>query len=97
MTEKPVRAVARLKAKPGNENELRTFLASMLEPVRKEEGCISYELFENRTDPTDFTFVEEWSSDKTWDTHLEGLQSILPELMKLLAEPPDIRTYSTVE
>lgn len=69
----------------------------MLEPARKEEGCISRELFENRTDPTDFTFVEGWSSDKKFDAHMEGLQLILRELMKLLAEPPDIRTYSTVE
>ena len=51
---------------------------------------------ENRSDPTDFTFVEEWSDDLALETHLNGLQSSLPKVMKFVAEPPEVRTYSVV-
>jgi quinol monooxygenase YgiN len=96
MNENSVRVVARITAKPGSEDELRTILSSMLEPVRQEEGCITYEMLENRSDPTDFTLVEEWASEETLASHLEGLQSNLPGLMPLLSEPPDVRTYSMI-
>ena len=96
MADNSVRVLARIKAKPGGESELRSILSSMLEPIRNEKGCLSYDLLENRADPTEFTFVEEWSSDETLNAHLEGLQSNLPKLMPLIAEPPDIRTYSMV-
>lgn len=96
MADNSVRVVARIKAKSGSESELRAIMSSMLETIRKEKGCLSFELLENRADPTDFTFVEEWSSNETLEAHLEGMQSNLPKLMDLLAEPPDIRTYSMV-
>lgn len=96
MADNSVRVVARIKAKPGSESELRAIMSSMLETIRKEKGCLSFELLENRADPTDFTFVEEWSSNETLEAHLEGMQSNLPKLMDLLAAPPDIRTYSMV-
>ena len=96
MPDNSVRVIAIIKAKPGSESELRPILSSMLVPIRKEKGCLSYELLENRDDPTEFTFVEEWSSDETYESHLEGIQSNLPKLMHLFAEQPDIRTYSMV-
>ncbi len=96
MAENSVRVVARIKAKPDKVSELRAILSSLIEPTRKEKGCISYEMLENRSDPTDFTFVEEWSDDAALDTHLDGLQSSLPKVMDLIAEPPDIRRYSVV-
>jgi len=96
MTEKAVRVVADIKAKPDKASELRAILGSMVEPIRNEDGCISYELLENRNDPANFTFLEEWSSDETLQAHLGGLEKNLPKLMGLLAEPPDIRSYSLI-
>jgi quinol monooxygenase YgiN len=96
MTENSVRVVAGIKAKTGRASELRAILSSMIEPIRNEKGCISYEMLENRNDPTDFTFVEEWSSDEALQIHLDGIQSNLPKLLDLIAEPPDIRSYSVV-
>jgi quinol monooxygenase YgiN len=33
-------------------------------PTRIEEGCITYQLYQNEADPTDFAFIEEWTSDE---------------------------------
>ena len=50
-------------ARPGKEDELRALLRGLIEPTRREPGCVTYELLQNTADPTDFTFVEEWSSE----------------------------------
>jgi len=59
MRDQAVRVVARNVACFGKEDELRTLLRGLIEPTRREPGCVTYELLQNTTDPTDFTFVEE--------------------------------------
>ena len=59
MRDHSVRVVARVVVRRGKEDELRTLLRGLIEPTRREPGCVTYELLQNTTDPTDFTFVEE--------------------------------------
>jgi quinol monooxygenase YgiN len=70
----------------------------LIEPTRKEAGCISYELLQNKQDPTDLTFVEEWESDAALDAHLatEHIREALSKVPDLVAAEPDIRRYSLV-
>ena len=60
-----------LKAKQGKEDELRRDLVSVVEPSRQEEGCLRYELFEDRDDPGRFVFVEHWASLEAQTKHHE--------------------------
>ena len=96
MRSKTIRVVARLIAKPDRIDETLRALRALVEPTRAEDGCILYELTQNNDDPTDFTFVEEWTTDAALDTHLESdhirkLQSVADDL---LAAPPDVRRYT---
>ncbi|MEW6211281.1 MAG: putative quinol monooxygenase [Acidobacteriota bacterium] len=93
-----LRVVARIIARPDKVEELRSLLAGLIEPTRKEPGCISYELLQNRHDPVDLTFVEEWESDAALDAHLatEHIREALAKVPKLVAAEPDIRRYSLV-
>jgi len=93
-----LRVVARIKAKPEKAVEVRELLCGLIEPTRKESGCISYELLQNREDPTDFTFVEEWESDAAFESHAasDHIEAIGPKLQPVVAKAPDIRTYSAV-
>jgi len=50
-----------------SDKEEEELFCGLIEPTRKESGCISYELLQNRDDPTDFTFVEEWEKPRTID------------------------------
>lgn len=95
MADSPVRVVARLIANPDRVEDLKTLLLSLIEPTRQEDGCIQYELLQNHSDPTDFTFVEIWESDRALDAHLnsEHLKAAFPKLEGLVAQPPDIRRY----
>ena len=59
MRDQAVRVVARIVARPGRVEELCALLRGLIEPTRREPGCVTYELLQNTPDPTDFTFVEE--------------------------------------
>lgn len=95
MSKSTVRVVARLVALPNKIEELKSLLLSIIEPTRQEPGCIQYQLLQNLSDPTDFTFVEEWDSHAALDAHLASphLQAGIERLNGLVAAPPDIRRY----
>jgi quinol monooxygenase YgiN len=95
MTNQTLRVVARLIALPEKVEELKALLLGLIEPTRQETGAIKYELLQNQSDPTDFTFVEEWASHADLDTHLASthIQAAIAQLDGLVATPPDIRRY----
>lgn len=98
MPARPLRVVARIKAKPGKVGEVRALLVGLVEPSRKESGCITYELLQNSEDPTDFTFVEEWESAAAFANHAasDHIKAIGPKLQPVVVDAPDIRTYLAV-
>ncbi|HAX78479.1 MAG TPA: antibiotic biosynthesis monooxygenase [Cyanobacteria bacterium UBA11372] len=96
MTNPTIRVVARLVAVPEKVEALKTVLLALIEPTRQETGCISYELLQNQFDPTDFTFVEEWTSNEALDNHLVSphIEAAIAKLEGLIAAEPDIRRYN---
>lgn len=95
MSNTTVRVVARVVAIPENVEQVRAILMGLIEPTRKEEGCIQYQLLQNDTEPTDFTFVEEWTSNAALDVHLASshIEAASDKLEGLIASEPDIRLY----
>jgi len=93
-----LRVVARIKAKQDKIEEVKRLLSGLIEPTRKESGCVSYELLQNCQDPTDFTFIEEWTSDAALSEHFETkhFKNAQPHLPELTAEESDIRTYTVI-
>ena len=90
--------VAHIAARPDTVTEAQTLLQGLLEPTRREPGCLRYTLLHNPADPTDFTFVEEWADQAALDAHLASphVQAALAEGPRLLAAVPDIRTYTVI-
>ncbi len=93
--EKPVTVIARLKAKPGKEEALKETLLLFLDPSRKEEGCISYELHISDHDPGLFMFHEIWADNKALAKHLSTpqLRDFITVSEDLLAEPMDVSLW----
>ncbi len=91
--------VARITARPDTVAETQTLLQGLLEPTRREPGCLRYTLLRNPADPTDFTFVEEWADQAALDVHLASphVQVALAEGSRLLAAAPDIRAYTVID
>jgi quinol monooxygenase YgiN len=98
MPEGPFRVVARFKAMPGKSDEVREVLKGLVEPTRKETGCLVYELLQNTKDPSDFTFVEEWKNDEAFDSHTSSdhIKALGTRLNGLVIGIPDIGVYSVV-
>ena len=63
MRDHSVRVVARVVVRRGKEDELRTLLRGLIEPTRREPGCVTYELLQRNTDPINYALVEEWTRD----------------------------------
>jgi len=95
MSKTTIRVVARVVALPDKVEEVKSVLLGLIEPTRKEEGCIVYELLQNQADPTDFTFVEEWESQALLEAHLASahIEEAESQLDGLVAAEPDIRLY----
>jgi quinol monooxygenase YgiN len=93
-----VRVIAHITAKPDTIATTRDLLTSIILPTRMEQGCITYQLLQNEAEPTDFTFVEEWTSDEDLDAHLasDHLKLAQARGADLFAAPPDIRRYKIV-
>jgi len=95
MSKTTIRVVARVVALPDQVEEVKSVLLGLIEPTRKEQGYIVYELLQNQADPTDFTFVEEWESQALLEAHLASahIEEAESQLNGLIAVEPDIRLY----
>jgi len=85
--------VVRAVARPEKVDELRALLAGLVEPTRREAGCLRYVLLQDLEDPAVFFFSEEWESHAALDAHLASahVAAALERIPDLLAEPADIR------
>lgn len=63
--------IATLKIKPGSLPEIMEAVAPCLDATRKEDGNISYDLFQSTTDPDTLTFVERWETREALEAHFE--------------------------
>jgi quinol monooxygenase YgiN len=61
--------VAMVKAKPGQEEAVQEALLSLVEPTRKEPGCLCYNLHQSKSDKTQFMFYEQWAGKAALDAH----------------------------
>ncbi len=76
-----------MQAKPGKEEELRSAALALVEPTRKEEGCLQYDLHVQLADPAWLVFYENWSSVEHLDrhgasAHLQAFRAIVPGLLE---------------
>jgi quinol monooxygenase YgiN len=99
MNATPITVVAQIKAKPGNESQVRLLLLSLVAPSRKDAGCLNYDLHQGTNDPTLFLFHENWTSKAHLDAHLQkpDLQAELARVGQMAAEPPQITLWEKIE
>lgn len=90
-----IQIMARITARPGNESELLAVLQDLVLPSREEAGCVSYELFQNEDEPSEFVTVEQWRDHLAADNHLATphVQRAIALAATLLAESPRIHRY----
>lgn len=60
---------ARIKARLDSAETVKIELLKMVEPTRKEAGCIKYQLHQDNEDPSVFVFYEVWESAASLERH----------------------------
>ena len=98
MKDKHITVIARVKAKPGKEEDVLKELSSLIAPSRQDAGCLNYELHRSASDPASFMFHENWASRELLDRHLDkpDLQAALARLSAWVAEPPEISLWDKI-
>jgi len=71
MNNNTLKVVAIAETSADRADDLKSVCMGLIEPTRKENGCISYELYQDTTNPGKFTFIEEWQSKEHLDVHLK--------------------------
>src|SRR5687768_15219158 len=91
--------VARLKARPGREDEVKKILLGNVTLTRAERGCVDYDLHQSHTDPGLFLFYENWESREDLDAHGQSahIQALRARADELLAEPVLIELFRPLE
>ncbi|WKL23611.1 putative quinol monooxygenase (plasmid) [Agrobacterium tumefaciens] len=91
-----IHLVAVLKAKPGKAEELRRRLEEIIPDVRKEPGCLAYNLHVDRSDGSAFVMLEAWESAAALDAHGSSapFRSLQSHFDELLAEPLGLQLLS---
>ena len=89
MTNQSLTIIARFKVKPGMEAQVKQNLLDMIAPTCAEEGCITYDLHQDKQDPSVFVLYEIWQSQAALDFHLETpyFKRIKETFATTLAEP----------
>jgi len=83
------------------EDAVQTFIelaAELVKKSRKEEGNLSYNLFEDLSDPSHLTFIEEWADSDAIRAHNASAHftTICPKLGALCEQEGIISTYKEV-
>ncbi len=77
-----------MRAKSDRETELRELLEALVAHTRAEDGPVSYDLFQSKTEPTEFTIYEGWDSEDALNRHSRSayFQDVIAKLGELVAE-----------
>lgn len=83
-----------LKAKPGREEDVATFLAKARDMVAAETGTVAW--FAVRFDKANFAIFDAFNDEAGRAAHLKGAvaAALMANAAELLASPPDIRQPS---
>lgn len=87
-----IKVVAKSYAKADKLERLLELSKEMVEATVKEEGCISYELFQDIKDASSLVIVEEWESEEALSRHMssEHFKRLIPQMNELREKPSEV-------
>ena len=87
---------AHLTLKPEMIDRFINDTKELIEQSRAEEGCISYTLYQNPSEPTEFIFFEEWKNQDAIEFHFATphYQAFDKAAGDYVAAPPVVTIYN---
>ncbi|ACB60801.1 Antibiotic biosynthesis monooxygenase [Exiguobacterium sibiricum 255-15] len=65
-----IQLIARIKAHPGQAEQLAHVIEGVILPSRAESGCLTYQAHRAKNDTHVFYFYEQWRDQKAFDDHV---------------------------
>ena len=87
--------ILELNAKPGQAQEITTFLRDELFHTRGFDGCNSITIHENQDDPNNLVFIENWDTKGQHEKY-QGWRTERGDIDKLVGwidGPPSVRYF----
>ena len=82
----------KLKGKPGKLIEIRRSLDDIAAKVKKLDGCMDTNIYQDTKDESTFFLVEEWQQQRYLDEHMKSnLFGALLGIKGLLVKEPEIK------
>lgn len=90
--------VAHFKSRPEHQGEVESLLQGFVEPSRRDDGCLCYDLHRDTEDHNSFAIVDGWRDRAAVDNHVGAahVAATIAKLEPLLAEPPVVRVYQRI-
>lgn len=87
-----VKVMAKSYVKGDKLERLLELSKELVEKTVKEEGCISYELFQDLKDPKALIIIEEWESEEALKKHMasEHFTRLVPQMNELREKPSEV-------
>lgn len=61
--------IAKFNVLSGSVEEFKKCAVNVVRDTRKEKGNLAYKIYQDRKDPSKFTFIEEWLNDTAIEQH----------------------------
>ena len=85
----------KMNVRPEKHKELLQTFQSIVAQMRKENGCVDSNFYQNAENENDFFLVEAWENRKTLDDHLRSVRfTVLMGASSLLSRPPEIMIHT---
>lgn len=81
--------IAKIRARRGCEGAVEAELRALVEPTRREAGCLNYDLHVSDTEKGVFLFYENWTSREALDAHARS-----PHMNAWRAKQPDLLAHA---
>jgi quinol monooxygenase YgiN len=84
-------AIIKLNALPEKCLELKQSLAALVDPMRKEKGCLSHDTYQDIENDNAFSLIQIWQTRENLDDFLQSeLFAVLIGTSYLLSRPAEI-------
>jgi quinol monooxygenase YgiN len=85
--------IARVYIKSGSEEEFITAAKTIIESSNKEDGCLSYMLYQDPYEKTNFIFVEKYKNQAAIDFHFatEYFKEFGTTIADITSKPAEIK------
>jgi quinol monooxygenase YgiN len=93
-----IKVIAKITIKPDMTDDLKNIVPGLVAETRKENGCLSYQLFQDIKVKNVFAMIEEWENQEALDKHMNSkhFQEAIPKIVAIQEKDIEINVYTLV-